>query len=491
MIAMCRKLAQRPEPPASHRRSCRGACGLPIVPNPRMSFPVDATRQSRKAAAACLRMLAASLVAILWFVAQPLDARAASGAYVVDLHGAVGPVMAGYVVRSLDRAAAEDAAVVVLRLDTPGGLDSSMREIVRAILASPVPVVGYVAPSGARAASAGTFILYACQIAAMAPGTNLGAATPVNLFGGFSSPARKSGKPAQGQAPDTETVKVTNDAVAYIRGLAMLNGRNADWAEAAVRTAASLPADEALKMNVINLVAANVNQLLAKLDGRSVTVNGTARTLQLAGVRVVHLEPGLRTRLLQILTDPTVAYLLLLVGVWGLIFEFSHPGIFAPGVIGAISLFLGFLALSIIPINLAGLGLTLLGLALMVTEAFIPSFGALGVGGAIAFALGSMLTFDTPGYRLAWPVVAGATAVSAALFVLVLAMLVRARRRPVTTGDTSLVGAKAEVIAWTGKEGEVRALGERWRACADQPLSPGQEVRIVGREGLTLRVEPE
>ncbi len=458
------------------------------MPNPGSAYPLDALQQGGRAIVASSRRLVVILLLALATLVQPLAAAASPKVFVIDLNGAVGPVSADYVVRGLKQAADEDASLAVLRLDTPGGLDSSMREIVRAILASPVPVAGYVAPGGARAASAGTFILYACQIAAMAPGTNLGAASPVSLFGSFSSRPSKSGKPAPA---DTEARKVMNDAIAYIRGLARLNDRNADWAEEAVRSAASLPADEALKMNVIDLVADNVDQLLARIDGRSVTVGGSPRVLKLAGARIVHLEPGLRTRLLLILTNPNVAFLLLLVGVWGLIFEFSHPGIFAPGVIGAISLFLGLAALSIIPVNLAGLVLTLLGLGLMVTEAIVPSFGALGLGGIAAFVLGAMLTFDTPGYRLAWPVVIGATAVSAALLVLVLAMLVRARRLPAATGDAGLIGAEGKVIAWSGGKGEVMALGERWRARADRPLIAGQSVRVVTREGLTLKVEAQ
>jgi len=462
------------------------AYGHECMANPASPYPPGAPQRARRVALACFCRLAVLLALVLAAMPQPLAAAASPKVFIIDLDGAVGPVSAGYVVRGLKRAADEGASLAVLRLDTPGGLDSSMREIVRAILASPVPVAGYVAPGGARAASAGTFILYACQIAAMAPGTNLGAASPVSLFGSFSSKPSKSGKPVPG---DTEARKVMNDAVAYIRGLARLNGRNADWAEEAVRTAASLPADEALKMNVIDLVADNVQQLLARIDGRTVTISGSQQTLKLAGARIVRLAPGLRTRLLLIFTNPNVAYLLLLVGVWGLIFEFSHPGIFAPGVTGAIALFLGFAALSIIPVNLAGLALTLLGLGLMVAEAFMPSFGALGLGGIAAFVLGSMLTFDTPGYRLAWPVVLGATVVSVGLLVLVLAMLVRARRRPAATGDPGLIGAAGKVVAWSGGEGEVLALGERWHARADTALSAGQSVRVVAREGLTLKVE--
>lgn len=441
---------------------------------------------------------AVSLGLFTWLLLAPVAAVAAPKVYLLDLKGAVGPVSADYLVRGMHRAADEGATAIVLRMDTPGGLDSSMREIIRAILSSPSPVVGYVAPSGARAASAGTFILYACQIAAMAPGTNVGAATPVSLFGGSPSPEPAPEKPetsgpsepSQIRPPDAEMTKVTNDAVAYIRSLAKLGGRNADWAERAVREAASLPYDEALQLNVIDLVADDVPQLIAKLNGRTVQVQGVARTLSVAGATVVPLQPDLRTRLLAMLTDPNVAYILLLVGVYGLIFEFSHPGIYAPGVIGTISLLLGLFALSVIPVDLAGVGLTILGIGLMVAEAFVPSFGALGIGGAVAFLIGSLMTFDTPGYRLAWPVAVGATVVSVGLFLLVMAMLLRTRRRPLSSGDATLLGATAEVITWAGKEGIVRALGERWHARAESQLSAGQTVRVVARDGLTLRVEP-
>ncbi|TMV83098.1 nodulation protein NfeD, partial [Thioclava sp. BHET1] len=416
-------------------------------------------------------------------------------AYVVTLEGPVGPVSAGHVTQGLRRAQEEGAAVVVLQIDTPGGLGSSMREIVQAILASPVPVVGYVAPSGARAASAGTFILYACQIAAMAPGTNLGAATPVSLFGnsGESKP-EKTGQEAQDKPirpPDAEMAKITNDAVAYIRSLAELHGRNADWAEKAVREAASLPAEEALKMNVVDIVATSLPQLLATLDGRSIQMADGPRRLSLQGAEVVSMPTDLRTRLLAAITDPNIAFLLLLLGVAGLIFEFTHPGLIAPGVIGGISLLTGLYALSFIPVDLAGLALTVLGLALMIAEAFLPSFGALGIGGAVAFVLGAMMTFNTPGFQLTWPIAVGAGIFCIALFMLVLAMLVRARRRPPTTGDTALAGTRATVIAWSGQTGTVEAMGERWQAQGPESCAPGQSVRITGRVGLILRIAPD
>lgn len=440
-------------------------------------------------------LMVALLGIVLGLMLSTAPAVATPKAYVVTLDGAVGPASAGHVIQGIRRAQDEGASVIVLQIDTPGGLGSSMREIVQAILASPVPVVGYVAPSGARAASAGTFILYACQIAAMAPGTNLGAATPVSLFGDFgSSKPEATGQNPQDKPirpPDAEAAKVTNDAVAYIRSLAELHHRNADWAEQAVRAAASLPAEDALKMNVVDIVAASLPQLLATLDGRTVQMADGPHQLALKGAEVVTVPTDLRTRLLAAITDPNIAFLLLLLGVWGLIFEFSHPGLIAPGVIGAISLLTGLYALSFIPVDLAGLALTVLGLALMITEAFLPSFGALGIGGAAAFVLGAMMTFNTPGFQLTWPIAVGAGLFSLALFMLVLAMLVRARRRPPTTGDRALAGTRATVIAWSGKTGTVEAMGERWQAQGPKACAPGQSVRVTGREGLILRIEPD
>lgn len=440
----------------------------------------------------CLVLAAAGIL-----VLSAVAAAAQPKAYLIDLDGPIGPVTADFVERGLAEAVQGGASVVILRLDTPGGLDQSMRAIIRAVLSSPVPVVGYVAPSGARAASAGVYIMYACAVAAMAPGTNIGAATPVSLFGGDEAapsktePGKTDGaKPTQIRPPNAEMTKVTNDAVAYIRGLATLHGRNADWAERAVREAVSLPYDEAAKQHVVDFVAPNVAALLKAIDGRVATVAGAERTLDTAGALVTKVEPGWRTRLLATLTNPTVAYILLLIGIYGLIFEFSHPGIFAPGVIGAISLVLGMLALDIVPIDLAGAGLALLGIILMVAEAFVPSFGALGLGGAAAFAIGSLMAFNTPGFRLEWPVVAVTTAVSAGFFLLVLAMLIRSRRRRVTSGEAALLGADGRIVDWSGTEGQVQTRGEIWRARSDRALEPGQAVTVVGRDGLTLTVTP-
>jgi membrane-bound serine protease (ClpP class) len=421
-------------------------------------------------------------------------------AMVITLDGAIGPATAAYVVRNLRDAAQHGDALVVLRLDTPGGLDSAMRDIIRAMLASPLPVLAYVAPSGARAASAGTYILYASALAAMAPGTNLGAATPVSMFGTTPLPgpdnvpapdaARHDQKAAPDTARDAPLVKVTNDAAAYIRGLATMHDRNADWAERAVREAVSLPYDAALAQHVIDIVAPSVPDLLAQADGRSVLVAGRTEQLASKGLAIVTVTPGWRDRLLATLTDPEIVYLLLLAGLFGLVIEATHPGVLAPGVIGAICLLVGGYGLNLLPIDYAGVALALLGLGLMATEAFIPAFGALVVGGAAAFAIGSLMMFDTAGLRPPYEIVGSATLVSILVLGVVLALLVRARRRPVASGSATLIGAAGRATRWAGAEGEVLVQGEHWRARASRPPTPGQSVRVVGREGLTLLVEP-
>jgi membrane-bound serine protease (ClpP class) len=444
------------------------------------------------------------LVVVLVILAglSKLSAGIAAGeprdAVVIAANGAIGPGSAGYIVRSLHDAEAKHAAAIVLRLDTPGGLDSAMRDIIRGMLASPVPVLAYVAPSGARAASAGTFILYAAALAAMAPGTNLGAAAPVSLFGSSQLPQPettssgqrdKTDHPATGTPVDAMETKVVNDAAAYIRSLAILHGHNADWAEKAVREAASLSYDSALNQHIIDLVASDIPDLLAQADGRTVIVQNRPMRLETRGLQIIYADPTWRDRLLGLLTDPSIIYLLLLAGVFGVAFELSHPGIFAPGVIGAICLLIGGYGLNLLPVDYAGLALALLGVGLMIAEAFVPAFGAFVLGGATAFVIGSLMMFDMPGAGLPLPIIAGATLASAGLFGAALTLLVRARRRQVVIGTAAMIGLPGRIIGWTGSEGEVLVLGERWRARATQPLQPGQSVRVVDRDGLTLLVQ--
>lgn len=394
----------------------------------------------------------------------------------VPLEGAVGPASAHFVRRAIERAAKDGTELVVIQVDTPGGLDSSMRELIKAILASPVPVAVYVAPSGARAASAGTFILYAAHVAAMAPGTNLGAASPVSIGGAAPSREGKDGKKEE----DTMTRKVTNDAVAYIRGLAELRGRNADWAEKAVREGVSLPAQDALKLKVIDHVAADVPALL-KAMGK-------------AGAEVKAVEPDWRTRVLAVITNPTVAYLLILVGIYALIFEFMNPGLILPGVAGGIALLLALYALHLLPVNYAGLALMLLGIAFMAAEAFVPSFGALGIGGVVAFVLGSLLLIedtDLPGFDIPYALVGGMAAASAAFLIIVLGLLAKSRRRAVVTGREEMIGALAEALGDFDTEGWARVHGEQWKVRAGRPVRRGQKLRVTGMEGLILSVEPQ
>ena len=392
----------------------------------------------------------------------------------MPLDGAIGPASADFVGRAIKRAAKEKAQLVVIRMDTPGGLDTSMRGLIKDILASPVPVATFVAPSGARAASAGTFILYASHIAAMAPGTNVGAASPVSIGG---APAKDDAKKAE---PDTMTKKVTNDAVAYIRGLAEMRKRNADWAEKAVREAVSLASHEALKLNVIDHIATDVAELLKKL-GKS-------------DAPLIEVEPDWRTQLLGVITNPSIAYILILVGIYALIFEFMNPGLVVPGVVGAICLLLALYALHLLPVNYAGLALILLGIAFMVAEAFLPAFGSLGVGGLIAFVIGSIILLDEttiPGFDIPYALIAGVSAASAAFLFLVVGMALRNRRRPVLTGREYLIGASAEALEDFSAEGWARVQGETWRVRSAAPVRRGQRLRVRSIDGLVLTVEVE
>jgi membrane-bound serine protease (ClpP class) len=429
--------------------------------------------------------------------AESREGGATKQALVLDINGAIGPAIADYVVRHLQSARPDEVGLVILRMNTPGGLDSSMREIDAAILASLVPVVTYVAPNGARAASAGTYIAYASSIAAMTPGTNIGAATPIQLRGPSFLPGGGSQQPGQGkenpaEPEDAESRKIMNDAAAYIRGLAELHGRNAEWAVEAVRTAASLPASEALKLHVIDAIADDVPDLLRQIDGHTAWVAGKTERLMTAGLNVVPAPPDWRTEMLAVITNPNVAFILMLLGIYGLLFEFLNPGAVAPGLIGGLSLLVALYALNLLPINYAGAALVLLGIGLMVAEVHIGSLGLIGVAGVAAFVIGAILMFPggTPGLALSLPVLVAASAASAAFFILALAVLLRSRRRAVVTGAEAMLGAEGETLFWQGTEGRVRVRGEVWRARAKGPLEPGMRVKVIAREGLVVVVEP-
>ena len=414
----------------------------------------------------------------------------------LTINDAIGPATDDYIERAIETAILQHAELIVIRMDTPGGLDSAMRGIIKNISNSSVPVAVYVAPTGARAASAGTYILYASHIAAMAPGTNLGAATPVQI-GGISPPdikkeKDKADKPGIDDNKTTLQRKVINDAVAYIRGLAQLRGRNQEWAEKAVREAASLPASDALKINVIDIIATSTADLLKQIDGREVFVQGQKRQLKTAGLTVKEINPDWRSRLLSVITNPNIAYILMLVGIYGVILEFSNPGAIVPGTVGAICLLLAMYSFQLLPINYAGMGLILLGIALMVGEAFEPSFGMLGIGGVIAFVIGSIILMDTdaPGFGIDISLIATFALTSVILFVFVIGMAIKARRRPIVSGMEELLGSEALVIEDFAQNGRVNIHSENWNALSDTPLHKGQSVKVIGIDGLTLQVEP-
>lgn len=452
----------------------------------------------------------AQWLAIALLMAAPASSRSAEAAAtavryatLIELNGPIGPAMSRYVETSLADARNQHSAVVILQMDTPGGLDTSMRDIIKAILASPVPVVTYVAPSGARAASAGTYILYASQVAAMAPATNLGAATPISIGGEPNTPpAPPAGNPAadkKQKGPEAIPVgsaserKGINDAVAYIRAMAQLRGRNAEWAEAAVRGAASLSAEDALKEHVIEIVAKDVPDLLQQLQGRKVTAAGREVVLDTRGLAVRSIAPDWRTRVLLVLTHPTIAYGLLLVGIYGLLLEGYNPGAVLPGVAGALSLLLGLYGLQLLAVNYAGLALMALGIGLIVTEFFMPAFGSLGVGGLAAFIIGSIILFDnrTSGMEVGLPLIVGIAVAGGLVIVAIGWLAARARRRPLGAGVETMIGATVEAVSDCQDRCVVRYGGELWNARSASPLRAGQQARIVKVVDLTLWVEPQ
>lgn len=446
--------------------------------------------QTMKAA----RVAAISLVALVFCLLPGSAEENGHPALTVTIDGAIGPASAAYVKEALARADERGAEVVILKMNTPGGLNSSMREIIADVLASTVPVVGYVAPAGAHAASAGTYILYATHIAAMAPGTNIGAATPVQIGGPLpglpSGTPDKDGKDKKDEPKDAMTAKATNDAVAFIRSLAELRDRNADWAEKAVREAATLSANAALQARVIDLVARDQAELLRQIDGRLVEVaGGKTRRLATKDAVIEAVDPGWISRFLAVITDPNVAFILLMVGIYGLIFEFVSPGAVAPGVVGTICLLIGLYALNLLPINYAGLGLMLVGVALLAVEAFNPTV-VVGLGGVVAFVLGAIMLVrvEAPGYRLSWTVIGIVATMFTGFVLVVFGALRRARRGSARAGVQAMQGLSAEVLDWNEAEGHVFTHGERWQARGTEVFKPGERVEVARIVDLTLVV---
>jgi len=448
-------------------------------------------------------------------------ARADGTAILLDLDGALSVATAEYIIDGIDDAQERNANLIIIRMDTPGGLMEPMRDIVKSILGSSVPVVTYVSPGGARADSAGTYILLASHVAAMAPTTHLGAATPVSLMGDdakddimpanpFAPPsaeeeqedsedAEEPGENDEAESDDAPSIpggamnrKVMNDAIAYIRGLAEAHGRNADWAEDSVRTAATLTATAALEQNVIDLIAANQAELLAAVNGREVSVNNNPFTIEAEALTVEKIEPGWRLKVLGAIAQPEIAILLLIVGLYGLLFEGYNPGAIIPGVAGVICLLLAAYALQVLPVNYVGLALILFGLALITAEAFVPSFGALGIAGIAAMIFGLIMMFDSdiPGFGISIAFVTGVALVAGLLLLWLLSYLVKARRQGAVSGRDRIVGGHAVAIESFVGEGKVWIEGESWSAISKLPVEKDQVVLVQDLDGLTVTVEP-
>jgi membrane-bound serine protease (ClpP class) len=415
-----------------------------------------------------------TLLFLFIFSSPPLSAGAPQVS-LVTVNGPVNPVTADYLRRNLKEAASRGDRLLLIEMDTPGGLDSSMRDIVKDIFASPVPVAVFVAPSGARAASAGAVIALAADICAMAPGTNIGAAHPVSI----------------GEKPDkVMEAKLLNDAEAYLEGIARKRGRNVDTAKKMVRESISIPAEKALAENVIDLIASDRRDLINRLDGRRLLRDGKETTLNLKGAAIVPREMGTRERILDVIGNPNVAYLLMMIGMMGLFFELSNPGVILPGVIGGISLILALFAFQTLPVNYAGMLLILLAMVLFIAEIKIISHGMLTVGGVIAMVFGSLMLFDSPEpyMRLSWSVILPTVLLTALFFVFAVAKVMKAHQQRPTTGGEGLVGEEGSADSDIMPEGKVFVRGEYWDAESSERIMKGEKVVVVAMEGLRVRV---
>ena len=438
-----------------------------------------------------IKLLAALLTLLCLLTTQ---AQSNNTVWIIDVKGAIGPATADHMVRGIEQAQQAGASMVILQMDTPGGLDSAMRQMIKAILAANIPIVSYVSPNGARAASAGTYILYASHIAAMAPATNLGAATPVQI-GTPSLPTL----PGDNKDPEQQRLspatamerKIINDAVAYIQSLAELRGRNSEWATQAVREGVSLSAAQALAKHVIDIVANDSEDLLQQLDGRYTTIANRELKLSTSDVELYHHPIDWRSDFLSVITDPNIAYMLMLVGIYGLIFELSNPGFGLPGILGAVCLLLAMYAFQVLPVSYAGLGLLLLGIGLMAAEALVPSFGVLGIGGITAFIIGSIILMDTqlPGYQIALPLIISVAGFSAVLLIFALGLVLKARKQVLVSGLQQLVGCIAVVESLYDNRPLVRLDGELWQVTSDQPLQLHDKVIVMDAEGVVLQVK--